>query len=357
MNPSLFLKPSTIRTPEMFSQEHNDSQSVCGDWRRSAVHPRVKPMERASAGLPKRRVLVHGDVHAGTVFAQLMDGDGWRFRYYPDAGLRNLSQIARELRACDLAYQIGGRVTAGKFLLAAKLMRKKKIVMHWTGSDVLDEQMKGLPAAADPWILENVEHWAVSDWLVREVATLGITCRLVPLPSPSVPDHPSPLPSRFSVLVYMPAIARGTLYGLDRILEVANELPHIPFELVGLLEGTIENPPANLRVHGRILDLREFFQRATVIWRPVRHDGLSWMVLEALGYGRHVLWSYAFPGCTQVRSAADARDEIARLYALEQQKRLKMNSDGVAAIVEGGYLPRLLRSKIRMHLDEILSAQ
>jgi hypothetical protein len=223
----------------MIRQENIDSQPVRGDWRPLAARQHTKPMERESAEPPQRRVLVHGDVHAGTVFAQLMDGDGWRFRYYPDAGIRNLSQIARELRACDVAYQIGGRVTAGKFLLAAKLMRKRKIVMHWTGSDVLDEQLKGFPSAADPWILENVEHWAVSEWLVREAATLGVTCRLVPLPSPSVPERPSTLPSRFSVLVYMPAVTRGALYGLDRILEVARELPHIPFELVGLLEGTI----------------------------------------------------------------------------------------------------------------------
>jgi hypothetical protein len=341
----------------MLSQEYNDSQTVRGDWRQLEMRQFLKTTKRATAQQRTRRVLVHGDIHAGNVFAQLMDGDGWRFRYYPDAGLRNLSRIARELRACDIAYQIGGRVTAGKFLLAAKLMGKKKIVMHWTGSDVLDEQLKGLPAAADPWILQNVEHWAVSDWLVREVATLGVTCRLVPLPSPIVPDHPLALPSRFSVLVYMPAVSRGLLYGLDRILEVARELPHIPFELVGLLEGAIENPPPNLRVNGRILNQREFFQRATVIWRPVRHDGLSWMVLEALGHGRHVLWSYAFPGCTQVGSATEARDEIARLYTLDQQKLLQLNSDGVAAIADGGYLPHHLRSKIRSRLEEIVGVQ
>jgi len=341
----------------MFSQEYNDTQTVREDRRRSAARRYLKPTGRATARQTTRRVLVHGDVYAGTMFARLMDGDGWRFRYYPDAGLRNLSQIARELRACDVAYQIGGRVTAGKFLLAAKLMRKRKIVMHWIGSDVLDEQIKGSPSAVDPWILENVEHWAVSDWLVREVATLGVNCRLVPLPSPSVPEHPSSLPSRFCVLVYMPAITRGALYGLDRILEVARELPHIPFELVGLLEGAIENPPLNLGVHGRIPELLEFFQRATVIWRPVRHDGLSWMVLEALGHGRHVLWSYAFPGCTQVRSVAEARDEIVRLYALDQRGLLQINSDGVAAIADGGYLPQHLRSKIRSRLEAIVGVQ
>jgi len=306
---------------------------------------------------PKRRVLVHGDLHAGKAFASLMDGDGWQFRYYPDSGFQNLAQIARELRRCDIAYQIGGRITAGKFLLAAKVLRKRNIVMHWTGSDVLDEQAKTVPPAPDPWILKNVEHWAVSDWLVREVGMLGPCCQLVPLPSPSVPDHPSALPSRFSVLVYMPVASRGELYGLDRMLEVARELLHVPFELVGLVEGPIENPPLNLKIHGRIRNLREFFERATVVWRPVRHDGLSWMVLEALGHGRHVLWSYAFPGCTQVRSAQEARDEIARLHALDLQKRLEINNAGVEAIAQGGYLPRVLRSEIHNRLEKILDAR
>jgi len=303
------------------------------------------------------RALVHGDLHAGGMFAELMDGDGWQFRYFPDAGFKNFTKIARELRACDVVYQIGGRITPGKFLLAAKMLQKKNIVMHWTGSDVLDEQNKAFPAAADPWVRENVEHWAVSDWLVREVGTLGLRCRLVPLPSPFVPDHPSALPSRFSVLVYMPVVSRGTLYGLDRILDVARELSHIPFELVGLQEGAIRNLPPNLRVHGRVPDLKACFARATVVWRPVRHDGLSWMVLEALGHGRHVLWTYAFPGCKQVSSAAEARDEIARLHALDLQKRLEVNSAGVAAIAEGGYLPRVLRGEIRSRLEDILDAQ
>lgn len=314
-------------------------------------------LERNSRKELNRRVLVHGALHAGRKFAELMNGDGWRFSYYPDAGLGNLTQIARELRACDMVYQIGGRTNTGRFLRAAKLLKKKKIVMHWTGSDVLDEQAKGAPTRPDRWILENIEHWAVSDWLVREAGALGVHCELVPLPSPSVPDHPSDLPSRFSVLVYMPAVSRGALYGLDRILEVAGDLPHIPFVLVGLREGPIENLPPNLQVHGRIPNLTGFFELATVVWRPVRHDGLSWMVLEALGHGRHVLWSYAFPGCTQVGSAAEARDEIARLYALDQQKRLKINSAGVVAIAEGGYLPKHLRCEIRSRLEKILDAQ
>ena len=306
---------------------------------------------------PTARVLVHGLPYFGQMFADLMDGDGWRFRYYHDFGIRNLSKMAQELAGCDLAYQIGGRVTIGKFLNAARLLHKRPIVMHWVGSDTVDERPEVAEGKANSWVLHGIRHWAESDWMVREVEMLGTSCELVPLPSAKVPSHPSPMSSEFSVLVYMPDPSRGELYGLDRILDVARSLPDIPFELVGLLRGCIDNPPANLRIHGRIPDLSEFYRRASVVWRPVRHDGLSFMVMEALGYGRHVLWTYAFPGCIVVDSAAEAREQIAGLRFLHMQGRLQINWTGIEAIAAGGYLPTTLKAQIRDRLEKIMESR
>jgi hypothetical protein len=302
------------------------------------------------------RVLVHGLPYFGQMFANLMDGDGWRFRYFNDYGARNLVLMADELRKCDLAYQIGGRVTVGKFLHAVQLFKKKKIVMHWVGSDTLDEQSEVAEGKAAPWVLNGIHHWAESHWMVREVETLGTSCELVPLPSARVPSRPTPLPSKFSVLVYMPDTSRANLYGLDRILEVSRSLPNIPFELVGLMRGTIQDRPPNLRIHGRIPELSEFYRRASVVWRPVRHDGLSFMVMEALGHGRHVLWSYPFPGATQTDSADETIEVIRRLYCWHAQGRLEINWAGVEAIATGGYLPGTLRSQIRKRLQKIIES-
>jgi hypothetical protein len=312
---------------------------------------------RTSRGQAKRRVLVHGLVYFGRMFADLMSGDGWEFRYYPDSGLRNLTSIAVELKACDIVYQIGGRVTQGKFLSAARLLGKKKFVMHWVGSDTLDGQKEVAQGKGEPWVLQQIHHWAESDWMVGEVEALGIPCDLVPLPSARIPEQPLPLPRDFSVLVYMPDVRRGELYGLDRILRVARELPHIPFELVGLMHGQIPDPPSNLKIHGRIPNLQEFYRGASVVWRPVRHDGLSYMVLEALGYGRHVMWSYPFPGCVQTSCESEARNEIVRLYSLHKHKGLHLNCPGVQAIRDGGYLPQRLRKEILSHLEHVLSCE
>src|SRR5208283_3166303 len=108
-------------------------------------------------------------------------------------------------------------------------------------------------------------------------------------------------------------------------LQVSRNLPHISFELVGLKVGRIQGAPGNLRIYGRVADLSDFYRRATILWRPVRHDGLSFMVREALGHGRHVLYTYPLPGCVQVYGTEDARSELLRLYELHQSRRLKIN--------------------------------
>ena len=306
--------------------------------------------------MKKRRVLVHGLVYFGQMFANLMDGDGWEFRYYPDHGAAHLAQMARELASCDLVYQIGGRVSLGPFLRAAHTLRKKKIVMHWVGSDTFEQQQELTEGKSHAWVLSGIHHWAESTWMVREAEVLGLECELIPLPSARVPAKPSTLPPEFSVLVYMPVVARGELYGLDRILKAARALPHIRFVLVGLYDGTIDNAPPNLEVHGRVPDLEEFYRRASVVWRPVRHDGLSFMVMESMGHGRHVLWTYPFRGCTRVEGADDAIREIARLHAEHQAGTLDVNHEAVAAIADGGYLPGVLRTRIQTRLERLIEA-
>jgi hypothetical protein len=317
-------------------------------------------------GKENRRVLVHGTPFFGRLFTESMGGDGWSFRYYPDDGSLNLAAMLLDLQACDIVYQICGRVTLGKFLQVAKVLRKKRVVVHWIGSDVLEARATVQAGKAEPWLSRRALHWAETPWLVREVEALGVSCEMMPLPGACLPTVFTPLLAEFSVLVYIPGtyvstfygsepMKVSTFYGLELILEVARSLPHIDFHMVGLTADQIANRPQNLSVHGRVPNMTEFYQRATVLWRPVRHDGLSFMVLEALAHGRHVLWSYDFPGCTKVTSAAAARDQIERLYKLHQQGQLRANEAGPKIIAEN-YAPQRLKEKIHLRLAELLKA-
>ena len=303
--------------------------------------------------MANRKVLVHGLPYFGEEFARVMNGGGWEFNYYPDQGIANLASLGRALASCDIAYQIGGRVTAGKFLQAAKLLNKKRIVMHWAGSDVLDAKGPVGLGKSDPWVVNEIRHWAECDWMVEEVKELGLTCERVPLPSSLIPEKASPLPQEFRVLVHMPSLEVGYLYGLDRILQVSRNVSHVPFELVGLKNGRIENAPDNLHIHGRVRDLREFYQRATIVWRPVRHDGLSFLVREALGHGRHVLYTYPLEGCIRVKDTEDAQREILHLLDMHQRGLLQLNSQGQTA-VRSSYACGPLRADIRCRLEAMI---
>ena len=302
----------------------------------------------------RRRVLVHGLTYFGEVFSKFMSGDGWQFVYYPDRGLSNLMAMGNALRRCDLVYQIGGRVTFGKFLSAARLLRKDRIVMHWVGSDAMEAQTAVNSGRCEPWVLNTIHHWADSPWILDEVRGMGVRCDYVPLPSPRVSHSPSPLPEEFKVLVYVPSVECAELYGLDKILEAARSLPEVQFELVGLRDGPLKSTSENIRFHERVSDLTEYYKQASVMWRPTKHDGLSWMVCEALGHGRHVLWSYPFPGCTQVRSACEAIAQIQDLQRLHRAKKLKINCDGAAFIGAGVFFPANFKRNILCHLEQLL---
>lgn len=314
-----------------------------------------------------RRVLVHGTPYFGKLFAETMGGDGWSFRYYPDTGAANLARMFLDLGKCDIVYQICGRVTLGKFLGTAKYLGKKRMVVHWIGSDVLEARPAAENGTADPWLIQHASHWAETPWLMREVEALGPECEVMPLPGARLPETHTPLPEKFSVLIYVPGTYFATFYGsepmrvsdfygLESMLEVARQLPDIDFQLVGVEPGEMPGLPKNIWVHGRVPDLTEFYQRTTVLWRPVQHDGLSFMVLEALAHGRHVIWIYQFPGCIRASSVSEARDEIAKLKELHQDGALQLNRAGLQVIAEN-YRPLILRNRILRRLETMLERQ
>jgi len=134
-------------------------------------------------------------------------------------------------------------------------------------------------------------------------------------------------------------------------------LPQVQVELVGLRDGPVPNLPGNIRVHNRIPDLTEYYRQASVVWRPTRHDGLSWMVMESLGYGRHVLWTYPFPGCIQAATASEAAAHIRRLFQMHLEHKLGINEEGVRFIGTSEYCPRTFKTKILSRFQKILESQ
>jgi hypothetical protein len=111
-----------------------------------------------------------------------------------------------------------------------------------------------------------------------------------------------------------------------------------------------------LKIHAWVNDLTPFIERATVIWRPVRHDaGISFMVLDALAHGRHVLYSYPFIACSHSTDAWAAILELERLLDLHNSNSLPLNQAGIQAIAHE-FNPGKVRATLLSKWAEIISS-
>jgi glycosyltransferase involved in cell wall biosynthesis len=85
-------------------------------------------------------------------------------------------------------------------------------------------------------------------------------------------------------------------------------------------------------------DLRDAYVNATALVRFTDHDGLSLMVLEALSYGRHVVWTQAFPFVKRARQCDELEGEIRSLFAAHERAEL-VPQDDASAFIRRYYSP------------------
>ncbi len=224
------------------------------------------------------------------------------------------------LADCDVWYSIGSPVADRWLSLAAKILRKPR-VMHWVGSDI--GVFAERPQLARTLAAPNVLHLAEVDWTAASLRRLGLSPRIAPLAPSHLSMKPHPLPSTFTVILYMPQ-TRGDFYGRSSYEHVMQRFAGKSIRYVIVGGGHIDIPPGvNAQNLGWRHDLRSVYENATVLIRCTHRDGLSLMVLEALSYGRHVLWTQDFPYCRVVRGASDIERELEELYELHERGALQ----------------------------------
>jgi len=299
------------------------------------------------------RVVVHGLRHFCEKLPGLLTNDAWDVRDRSRHSPAELAQLVRELRNCDLIFSWGGRLDMGPFLWAAKSLGTPKIVIFWCGSDVLRARTLLSTRQIDPWIARQI-HWAASPILAEEVRSMEIDCEFVQASFVEAVRDPKPLPGDFSVLAFLPRVDAAEIYGGDRVLNIAKALPSVRFKLIGLHPGQEIQVPPNVSVHQWTADPRPLYEDSTVLLRPVRHDaGISFMVLEALSHGRHVLYTYPVPGGIQIGSVEEAVKQIEHLRVLHDSGSLPLNCEGIKAVKQT-YSRDVVRQELHTRWEEII---
>jgi glycosyltransferase involved in cell wall biosynthesis len=167
-------------------------------------------------------------------------------------------------------------------------------------------------------VIRCAVHFAGAPWLAKEVEAMGLPATFVPVPALLPEWAPPPLPDRPVFLIYIPE-GRESFYGWPLIEQAARTLPSVRFLV--LKHRPIANAPANIEFLGSLAfaDMAKIYARSTGIVRLPEHDGMSMTVLEALAYGRHVIWNYPFGACRLCeRNSADLVQQIERCSAAGQ---------------------------------------
>jgi hypothetical protein len=262
------------------------------------------------------------------------------------------------LSQADACYFIGGLWTDNWFLRITRLFRKP-LVIHWVGTDVLEVSEAIKAEGVSRAVLKTSIHWAEVPWTARELNLVGIPTEVVPLTSTLTTARIAPLPKKLTVLTYFPD-ARYEFYSASYILRLAKEMPDIQIFCVGSEEmafHTTSGPlPSNIKLLGRVDSLEKTYDESTILIRMTKHDGLSFMVLEALAHGRYVIWSYLLDGAPGLFVASDYEamyEHMQVLYNKHLQNNLSTNDDG-AEFVLSRYNPAQVAEEIRRRFQRIV---
>ena len=298
------------------------------------------------------RIAVVGLPYFGARAASGLREVGFRAHYAerpgtsPGAWAPFISEIAR----ADLLYAIGSSIRRnGPLDVLARL--GKRVLMHWVGSDVLAAEHDFAAGRCSSKLVRDAAHWADAPWLVERLAMLGIAAELRTLPIPLSVGTPAVLPAHFRVLVYLPAKPTPA-YDIESTVEVMRALPEIEFSIIGGYQ--LQPGLSNTRSCGFVEDMAAAYRDSVALLRLVHHDGLSHSVIEALSFGRYVLWTYPLAGVEQVASAPAAIAALERLHRRFTGPGIEPNLEGARAVTER-YNWTSIRSEVREGIDRLLT--
>ena len=305
----------------------------------------------ARNGHRKNTVAISGlGLFSAEVAKQLerLRGD-WKARVLStNSRLEVLASLFTLLRS-NVWYSIGSPITDRWIYLFARLIRKPRVI-HWVGSDI--EYFRNTKPLHKQMRNSAIKHLTEVEWTADELAALGVRSDIVPLPLRHYSASVKPLPDRFTILLYLPK-SRPEFYGRREYELLLARFADEELRVFVVGGGTLDVPSSIEVVNlGWRDDLSEIFEQVTVLIRLTPRDGLSLMVLEALSFGRYVMWSKPFPYAVHVRSRTDL---VAGLRALlERHRRGELRPQYAAAeMVERQYSTERAVDRILAALESV----
>ena len=264
--------------------------------------------------------------------------------------------LSEHFSKVDVWYQIGGhglRRRDAAFRTAHDL--GVPIVIRWMGSDIAIMKSHFDRNPQSIGMVQEFFHLCAAPWFIEELRQIGIDGEFLPITTMrrraflemEVPPHPD----RFTVLSYIPDGKLG-LYGWPIIASLAEAFPDIDFVIAAGTGDSFGDVPANVRLLGWCDDMYDAYRACSVVVRMTEHDGYSGMVQEALLLGRHVVWTYPFPGAIQAIDGATLHRQIRNLLSLHLTGELEVNREG-REYIRRHLTPEVLCDRIRRKFSQM----
>lgn len=231
------------------------------------------------------------------------------------------------LQNTNIMHFLWGQRKLGDFIFAKIL--GIRIINHYIGTDVW-RLMKEKPSKKFKAYLSNLladRVFCVSAGLQKELSLLGTQAKILPLAFGSYPDIVPQLPKRLNVYSYVPE-SRSEFYGWSFIEQLIRQYPDIQFYILANKGNGYHHYP-NVEFLGWQDDIRQWIKDSYIYLRLTQHDGLPKMILEALAYGRQVIFSGEFPHCHRSTNFSELKSCFDNLL-----NKPKLNHEGAKFVRE-----------------------
>lgn len=224
-------------------------------------------------------------------------------------------------------YSVSGSVCPGFALLSAFYL-KKRIIMHFVGSDVTQSIKDYQTGCMNRAFVKHCTVLSNAKWLQAELLVINVESEIVSTYLEEDPYIPCS-PKSMKVLCYL-GNDKEEFYGLNYLIAAADAFPDIKFTVIGTLNHQLFTNYSNVNSLGWLArdKLLPIINEHLILLRICEHDGLGHLAVDSLLCQNWVFRKIRDYGVVTIESVEDMLTKISDTFRSYELNKNFSNSVG-----------------------------